>query len=259
MKSALLLLTLLAVISPAFASSSDALEGAVTFSELSAADKKAVKAITENLAAARPDIPILEIRSSELTGFYDVVLPAGQILHFTADGKNFFAGDLYSVNPTGLVNVSETGRNIERRRLMDELDESEMLVFAPPKELIKATITVFTDIDCVYCRKLHTEVPEMNRLGIAVRYLAYPRAGTNSESYEKLVSAWCADNPKIALTRAKNGKPIEHVTCDNPVAAQYELGGRMGVNSTPSILLEDGTLSPGYLPAQKLAEELGIL
>lgn len=215
--------------------------------------------IIARVAQVRPDLPITNVTASQLPGFYDAALPGGQVLHFTADGNYFFAGDLYAVDSVGFVNVTEQSRTSSRKEMLDQLDESDMLVFSPPKGMVKATVTVFTDIDCTYCRKLHQEIPEMNRLGIAVRYLAYPRAGTGSESYDKYVSAWCADNPKIALTRAKNGKDIDDRECDNPVAAQYSLGGEMGVNSTPSIIHEDGTLVPGYLPADKLAEMLGIL
>jgi thiol:disulfide interchange protein DsbC len=157
------------------------------------------------------------------------------------------------------VNVSEQGRTEKRKQQMSLLDESQMLVFAPSKERIKATITVFTDIDCGFCRKLHKEVPELNRLGIAVRYLAYPRAGMGSDSYDKYVSAWCADNPKIAFTKAKAGQEIEERTCANPVAEQFQLGGLMGINSTPSLIYDDGRLDPGYLPAEKLAAKLGVL
>ena len=223
-------------------------------------DAAAAKNIRERLLAARPDIPILDIRPALLPGFYDVYLPAGQVLHFTADGKNFYTGDLYAVE-NQLVNLTEKGRSGERKEMIDEIDESQMVVFAPPKEKIKATVTVFTDIDCVFCRKLHNEVPELNRLGIAVRYLAYPRSGTgpDSASYMKLVSAWCADNPKIALTRAKAGESIPEMTCANPVASQYELGGRLGINSTPSLIYDDGTLARGYVPAAELAADLGIL
>lgn len=229
-----------------------------TSSEAAPLDQIA-QGIIARIAEVRPDLPIINVTASPLAGFYDAVLPGGQILHFTADAKYFFAGDLYEVADVGLVNVTEKSRKGARKQILDQLDESEMLVFSPPKGLVKATVTVFTDIDCSYCRKLHQEIPDMNRLGIAVRYLAYPRSGVDSESYDKYVSAWCADNPKIALTRAKNGQSIDDRTCENPVAAQYELGGEFGVNSTPSIIHEDGTLVPGYLPADRLAESLGIL
>ncbi len=222
-----------------------------------------LQSITDNIRdrvlAVRPDLPIEDVKPSSLPGFYDVSLPGGQTLHFTEDGRYFFTGDLYEVTSEKLVNVTEQSRTKERKVILDQLDESEMLVFSPVKEMVKATVTVFTDIDCTYCRKLHQEVPEMNRLGIAVRYLAFPRAGPKSASYDKIVSAWCADNPKIALTRAKAGQEIEARTCENPVAAQYQLGGTMGVNSTPSLVFEDGSMNPGYLPAASLAEKLGLM
>ncbi len=221
--------------------------------------KDAVDNIRQRILAVRPDLDIQGIEPSALPGFYDVQLRGGQTLYFTEDGQHFFTGDLYALTKNEMVNISEQAKSDERKKLLDQLDESEMLVFAPAKDMIKATVTVFTDIDCTYCRKLHKEVPEMNRLGIAIRYLAYPRAGMGSASYHKIVSAWCADNPKIALTKAKAGKTIETRTCDNPVASQYELGGEMGVNSTPSLVFEDGSMTPGYLPAEALAKKLGIM
>lgn len=216
------------------------------------------EAIKARLTEARPGLPIVSLEASEVPGYYIVVLEGGTTLYADREAKHFFAGDLYFVQPTGFVNATERARTGDRKRLLDELDESEMLVFAPPSEKIKATITVFTDIDCGYCRKLHQEVPELNRLGIAVRYLAYPRAGIGSPSYDKIVSAWCADNPNIAMTKAKSGQEIETRTCANPVAAQYALGDQFGVNGTPAVIFEDGTLQPGYLPALQMAQRLGL-
>ena len=118
---------------------------------------------------------------------------------------------------------------------------------------------MFTDIDCGYCRKLHREIPQLNEMGIEVSYLAYPRAGIGSQSYSKYVSAWCAEDKLGALTLAKNGQEIPAKNCDNPIAAQYELGQQMGISGTPAIVLEDGRLIPGYLNAQKLANALGVL
>lgn len=232
---------------------------ASTFSHAVLADgDKAAELIRERLLAARPDIPILDIQPAQIPGFYDVYLPAGQVLHFTSDGKHFYTGDLYGVTDQ-LVNLTESSRSVQRKDVVDNIDESQMVIFSPPKGRVKATVTVFTDIDCVFCRKLHDEVPELNRLGIAVRYLAYPRSGPNTPSYDKLVSAWCSENPKLALTRAKGGQDIPKASCENPVAAQYELGGQLGINSTPSMIYEDGTLARGYMPATQLAEALGLL
>ena len=117
-------------------------------------------------------------------------------MYVTEDGQNFIVGDLFQITDTRFVNIAEEGRNVKRKAMMDSIDESDMVVYAPKESEIKATVTVFTDIDCGFCRKLHMEIPELNRMGIAVRYLAYPRAGVPSGSYDKIVSAWCADDPK---------------------------------------------------------------
>lgn len=218
---------------------------------------KSPEDVRASLLKARPGLPIETIAESPIKGMYTVNLKGGQqVLHITDDGVFFIAGDLYQVTEAELVNVTESSRNGKRKELLDSLDESEMLVYAPEKRL--KTVTVFTDIDCTYCRKLHQEVPALNELGIAVRYLAYPRAGISSGSYDKLVSAWCADDPQAALTDAKAGKQIPAKTCANPVAKHYRLGSSFGVNGTPALVLEDGELLPGYMPAAALAAKLGI-
>lgn len=214
--------------------------------------------IQDRLLSARPDLPIEAIEKSAIGDYYSIRVQGGMVLYVNESGDHFFAGDLYFVESAGFVNATEKARTGERKQLLDSLDESEMIVFAPAKDMIRQTITVFTDIDCGYCRKLHQEVPELNRLGIAVRYLAYPRAGVGSGSYDKAVSAWCADNQQLAMTRSKAGQEIEKKTCSNPVAAQFALGDQFGVNGTPAILYEDGTLQPGYLPASEMARRLGI-
>jgi len=215
--------------------------------------------IRARLKISRPELGIIEIRPSPVSGFYEVLMAVGQTFYFSEDGLHFFTGDLYEVKLGGLANVSEENRTQERKEIVDGLDESEMLIFSPPEELVKVTVTVFTDIDCVYCRKLHNEIPELNRLGIAVRYLAYPRSGVQTASYDKYVSAYCSETPNIALTKAKMGEKIPSKTCKNPVAQQLMLGSRLGVNSTPTLIFEDGTLQPGYAPAKTLAAQLGIL
>lgn len=220
--------------------------------ELEAADVK------QRLLTARPDLPISRVVKSQLEGYYEVTMQGGMTLYVNDAAEYFFAGDLFFVQTQGFVNATELARVSERRKLLETLDESEMIVFAPPPELARTSITVFTDIDCSYCRKLHQEVPELNRLGIAVRYLAYPRAGIGSESYNKAVSAWCADNPQLALTKAKAGQAIEQATCANPVASQYALGDAFGVTGTPAIVYENGTLQSGYLPADQMAIRLGV-
>ncbi|MCZ6501090.1 MAG: DsbC family protein [Gammaproteobacteria bacterium] len=214
--------------------------------------------VKEKLKRARPDLPVTGVTTSILPGFFEVTLLEGSVLFVNEDATYFITGDLYRIEENRFVNVSEEQRNVNRRELLAAVDESEMVVFSPPMGMKKTSVTVFTDIDCGFCRKLHKEVPELNRLGIEVRYLAYPRAGLKSKSYDKYVSAWCSDNQQLALTQAKLGQELEEKTCENPVAAQYALGNLMGVSGTPAIVFDDGTMLPGYLPAVKLASRLGI-
>ena len=129
-----------------------------------------------------------------------------------------------------------------------------MIVFGSGKE--KHVIDVFTDIDCGYCRKLHSQIDQYNKEGIEVRYMSYPRAGVNSESGRKAISVWCADDRKKAISEAKQGNPVEEKTCDNPVAEQFALGRVVGVSGTPALVLENGELIPGYVPPKRLRQLL---
>jgi thiol:disulfide interchange protein DsbC len=211
----------------------------------------------EKLLMSIPGLPVLSVKKSVLEEYFEVQIE-GRTLYLNSSADYFIAGELFLINEKGLVNATKESRSLQRKGLLARLDETEMIVFNPSPKLTKATITVFTDIDCHYCRKLHQEVPKLNRLGVAVRYLAYPRAGIGSEPYNKAVSAWCADDPQEALTRAKAGKEIDSATCENPVKKHFEMGGLFGVTGTPAVLYEDGSLQAGYLPAEDMVRRLGI-
>lgn len=213
--------------------------------------------LVARLKALRPDIPIQRVSKSPLPGIYQLDLAGGTVFYGTADGRYLFAGDLYELGDDDLVNLAEQGRISKRQKLMAAVDPKDMVIF-PAVGQTKAVIDVFTDVDCGYCRKLHKEVPTLNKMGVEVRYLAYPRAGIGSRSYEKIVSAWCSDDPQSAITALKAGKEIPDKTCPNPVADEYALGQQVGVSGTPAIVLEDGRLLPGYMPADDLAATLGI-
>ena len=208
------------------------------------------------LRAALPALPVVGVYAAELPGFYMIELDNGQILYSTKDGKYLLAGDLYDIEKGG-VNLAEARRNVSRKRLLDAEAISDMVVFSPVGET-KTYVNVFTDVDCGYCRKLHQEMAGINARGIEVRYMAYPRAGTGTATYQKIVSAWCADNRTQAMTALKAGLDIPNKQCDNPVDAHYELGQRVGVTGTPAIVTEDGRLLPGYMPAEALAQALGL-
>lgn len=214
--------------------------------------------VEKALGAALPQLEIKSITESKMDGMYRVVDQRGQVIFASSDGQHFVTGELYSVSGGELVNVSEQERQGARVEQLATLNKGDRITF-PAKGEQKAHITVFTDIDCGYCRKLHNEVPRMNELGISVSYLAFPRAGVGSSSYNKLVSVWCADDRLDAMTQAKAGKTLPRKSCENPVAAEYALGNALGVNGTPAIVLDDGALLPGYMPADQLAKGLGIL
>lgn len=221
-------------------------------------EKDAIANISTKLKAANEGIVIKSINPSPVKGMYEVMLDGKGLVYMEQNGEYFFDGKLLQIVGKEVVNVTDKSMSVVRKSLMAEVSRDDEIVFSPVGE-IKASVAVFTDVDCGYCQKLHREVPALNEMGIEVRYLAYPRAGINSKSYEKIASAWCADNPQEALTKIKNREPIEIKVCDgNPVAAQYELGKKIGLTGTPAIVMDNGELIPGYMPAKSLAERIGI-
>lgn len=215
--------------------------------------------IREKFSHSRPGVQLGTIKPSPVNGLYSVQVSGGPLLYVTADGAHFVTGDLFAVVPGGFVNLAEQQREIGRSEIMANISRDEQIVFLASEQPAKAAITVFTDVDCYYCQKLHQEVPDLNRLGIDVRYMAYPRAGIGSDSYKKIASAWCADDQQAAMTKLKNRQAIAKNVCsDNPVAGQFNLGQQLGVTGTPALLTDQGRLMPGYMPALQLARALGV-
>lgn len=207
-------------------------------------------------------IVALDVAPSPVAGLYEAELEGGAYLHVTDDGcGHLLVGDLYERRGDQIIPVTERKRTAKQRAKSNEalarVPESEMIVFAPETET-RAVVVVFTDTDCGYCRQLHAALDDYHALGIEVRYLAFPRAGANSATYDKMVSAWCADDPKAALAALKRGEGLPAKTCDHPVGKQYAIGQEIGVTGTPAIVLEDGTLLPGFLEADALARHMGL-
>lgn len=198
------------------------------------------------------------IESTPMADIYQVRLSGSRYLYVNGEGNYMIAGELYGLGGKELVNLTDKERSGIRRDSLQKMKVDEAIVFKPKGET-KAILNVFTDIDCGYCRLFHKQVPELNSKGVEVRYLAFPRSGIGNESYLKLVSAWCADDPQQALTDLKNDKQVAAKYCDNnPVASDYQLGIDFGVQGTPSLVLMDGTMIPGYKPANELLDLLGI-
>ena len=212
--------------------------------------------VRAGLATLNDRVAIMEVREIG-SGLFQVVLASGERLYTVEDGRFLLTGDLYEVSENEIVNLTEMQRNGERLAAIEALNPDDIISFAPAGET-KKVVYAFTDIDCGYCRKLHDEVQDYTDLGIEIRYLAFPRAGVGSASFQKYVSAFCAADNKQSLTDAKAGREIPSLNCENPIAAQYELGRMLGVSGTPSLILDSGQMVPGYVPAADLARQLGL-
>ena len=208
------------------------------------------------LAESLPEFPVEGIYPTELESFFYVEMSNGQTLYGSRDGQYIFSGDLFRIS-NGLLNLAEARRSKKRVELLAQQPVENMVVFSPEGET-RTHVTVFTDVDCGYCRKLHQEMDEINALGIEVRYVAFPRQGFGTPTYNKIVSAWCSEDPNKAMTALKAGLSIPDAKCSNPVDAQYELGQKVGVTGTPAIVTADGRLLPGYMPADRLAQAVGL-
>ncbi len=219
-----------------------------------AEEPDATGALRARLSALVPGLQPDSIEPSPVQGVYEVTYGA-QILYLSADGRYFFRGNLIDLEHR--KDLTEAAASQARLELLNKVDERQMIVFSPAHP--EHTITVFTDIDCGYCRKLHSEIDQYMKEGIEVRYLAFPRAGVDSSSYKKAVNVWCADDRNTAITKAKRDEPVPDRTCDNPVKEQMALGQMLGVSGTPAIVLENGEMIPGYQPAKPLGEMLDSL
>lgn len=207
-------------------------------------------------------IVAVEVQPSPVAGLYEVEAEGGNYLHVADEGcRHLIVGDLYEKRGDRVISLTNVKRTAKQRGLlrkaMADVPESDMIIFAPPGGT-RSVVAVFTDTDCGYCRKLHAIMDDYHALGIEVRYLAFPRAGVNSATYDKMVSAWCADDPKAALTALKRGEGIPSRTCTHPVGKQHAIAQEVGLTGTPALVLEDGTLVPGFLEADALAERIGL-
>lgn len=207
--------------------------------------------IKEALKKSMPNFTPDSIKPSEVTGLYEVT--SGATIFYTSDdGKYLFQGRLIDLEArTDLTEAKMAGT---RKNALEKLGQDQMIVFKPKESKYK--VSVFTDIDCGYCRKLHSEIDQYLAEGITIQYLFYPRAGKGSDSYNKAVSVWCAEDRNAALTKAKQGKDPESKKCTNPVDAHMKLGNDFEARGTPMIVTEQGSVYPGYLPAKQLAEAL---
>lgn len=209
------------------------------------------KTIREALSRSMPAVKVDSIQKSEIKGLNEVRVGTN-IFYMTDDGKYIIQGKLLDVE--NRLDLTEEKLTAIRVQAIENLGQDKMIIFKPEKELHK--VTVFTDIDCGYCRKLHAEIDKYLAEGISIQYTFFPRAGKDSASYVKAVSVWCAKDRKTALTSAKRTGSIKAASCDNPVDEHMQLAQDFNVTGTPMIITEGGSVYPGYIPAEQLAKAL---
>ncbi len=208
-------------------------------------------AIRQALTKSMPSVKVGSVKPSEINGLYEVTV-GGNIFYVSDDGKYLVQGHLVDV--AARVDLTEEKLSGVRKQAIEKLGLDKMIVFKPKES--KYTVSIFTDIDCGYCRKLHSEIDQYMAEGITIQYLFFPRAGKGSDSYHKAISVWCADDRKAALTAAKKGDTPPAKTCANPIDEHMQLAEDFEVKGTPMIVTEKGNIFPGYLPAKQLAEAL---
>lgn len=228
-----------------------------------AAEVPEKQAIVQKLKAGIPSLQVESIVATPVKGVYQLETSTGELLLISSDGSYLISGDLHQVQPGGgVVNLTEKRRSEQRLAAMKDLKDKDLVVFKA-KGVEKGQVLVFTDPTCGYCRKLHSEVEEINNMGITVKYAAWPRSGLASPSGQTMTNIWCSNDRMAAMTKAKlTNEDIPAPpgkTCDQHVIQdQINLGFKMGVQGTPAVFLKDGRQVGGYVPAAQLAAQMGI-
>ena len=213
--------------------------------------------ISSKINAVLPDgMSVQSIKESQIENLFIVDIGDLQPIYASKNGEFFFYGELYAVNGNTLQNTTKDEINLKRKSILDEaLPKDDFISFKSQNE--KYRVTIFTDVDCGYCRKFHSEIKDFNDLGITVNYVAFPRSGLDSISYNKIVTAWCSKDPKNTLTKMKQGIDVQLSLCqDHPVETHFLLGQKIGITGTPAIIKSNGELLPGYLPPEELLNRL---
>lgn len=237
MKQFLCVLTLMLAVQIAF--------GADDTNSKSAADRA-------RIAKRFPGVTADNVKPAPIPGLYEVMV-GPLVIYASADGRYLIKGDIYDLETDR--NLTESRVNAARAQTLDGLSDDELIVFGNANA--RYAITVFTDVTCTYCRKLHSQIDQYIDRGIRVRYAAYPRNGLATEGWQKMEDVWCAADRRQALTLAKRDREFETRRCNSEsVAEQWQLGRMLGVSGTPAIFLPDGEMVPGYLPPDALLKRL---
>ena len=236
-------------------------------------EKRKIEYIKNQISLILPEgSSILSIEKSEFPGIYKVFYGDIQPIYVSEEGSYFIYGNMFKIesnkimtggNEAGALftyypvikNITDLDITKRRITLMKDIKKENLISFEAKDQIFD--LTVFTDVDCGYCRKLHNEIQQYNDLGITIRYAAFPRSGLGTDAFTKMVGAWCSVDSKKAITNLKGGKNPSLSFCDSqPVAKHYAIGKKLGVTGTPAIITETGDLLPGYYSAEDLLKKL---
>lgn len=196
----------------------------------------------------QPGIEIHSVKPSPVKGVYQVRI-ASDLLYLSEDGSYLFTGDIYDL--ASKVNLTEKASRVITQEALASVADGDKIIYKAPNEKYK--ISVFTDISCPYCTKLHQHIDDFNQAGITVEYLAFPRAGADSVAAKNMQRIWCAKDKAAAMDKAKIDKTYPESDCEGQQAKeQFELGRQLGINATPTLIFSDGQIKPGYVNSQQL-------
>jgi thiol:disulfide interchange protein DsbC len=203
--------------------------------------------VVAKLQGAKPS----DVSATPIPGLYEVTM-GGLIAYVSADGNFLVSGNIYDLDTE--VNLTAARRNDARAKALAGLREDQMIIFSPEKP--KMTVTVFTDVDCGFCRKFHNQIGDINKAGVRVRYMMFPRTGPGTESWRKAESVWCSKDRREALTRAKRGEEMKAKACPDAsvIKAQYAMGEDLGVEGTPAIFTQNGDYIGGFMTPDQLVK-----
>jgi len=208
-------------------------------------------ALRNNIKANLSGIPVDHLSATPVPGIYEII-SEGQVYYVDSTASFLFDGSLVDLkNRNNLTEQSMLAQNL---RYIDAIGEDNMLIYKNAETAPKRSMSVFTDLGCPFCQRLHSELDILLDAGVSIRYLLYPRDGLNTQAHKNLENVWCANDPHAALTAAKSGQLAPVESCDNPIEQHVALARQLGITATPMIYLDDGQRINGYLDAQTLLE-----
>ena len=208
------------------------------------ADKATIlKSLDKHMSVKKPEY----VGETPLPGLYEVIVGT-KVVYMSKDGRYLMNGDLLDLQES--KNLSNERRKYMRVLLFNKTGEDKMLIYTP--KIVKYTITIFTDVNNLLSRRLHSHIQEFLAMGIKIRYIFYPTGGSNSASYKNAVSIWCSRDRNGTMTLAQSGAVIKKGSCQTPIEEHIALGKALAITKLPTLFLQSGEIIPSYVTPGKL-------